>query len=51
MVTVSLDPRLSPGLNALLRFIESCIGTAIAVLTVVLWPGPAHGSEQPPGRR
>jgi len=50
MVTGSLDPRLNPSLNALLRFIESCIGTAIAVLTVVLWPGPAHGSE-PPGRR
>ena len=39
MVTGSLDPKLSPGLNALLRFAESCIGTAIAVLGVGLWPG------------
>lgn len=39
MVTGSLDPRLSPGLNALLRFAESCIGTGIAVLGVRLWPG------------
>ena len=41
MVTASLDPRLNPGLNALLRFIESCIGTAIAVLIVwapTAWP-------------
>ncbi|MEB3332029.1 MAG: FUSC family protein [Synechococcaceae cyanobacterium] len=39
MVTSSLDPKLSPGLNALLRFAESCIGTGIAVLQVRLWPG------------
>ena len=39
MVTGSLDPKLSPGLNALLRFIESCIGTGVAVLGVRLWPG------------
>ena len=38
MVTASLDPALSPGLNALLRFAESCIGTAVAVLVVLLWP-------------
>ena len=43
MVTASLDPALSPGLNALLRFAESCIGTAVAVLVVLLWPhGGAH---------
>lgn len=41
MVTASLDPRLSPLLNALLRFIESCIGTAVAVLEVLLWPSLA----------
>jgi hypothetical protein len=41
MVTSSLDPSLSPGLNALLRFAESCIGTAVAVLEVVLWPARA----------
>jgi len=38
MVTASLDPALNPGLNALLRFAESCIGTAVAVLVVLLWP-------------
>ncbi|WP_216918947.1 FUSC family protein [Synechococcus sp. CCAP 1479/9] len=39
MVTGSLDPALSPGVNALLRFLESCIGTAVALLAVWLWPG------------
>jgi uncharacterized membrane protein YccC len=38
MVTASLSPALNPGLNALLRFAESCIGTAVAVLVVLLWP-------------
>ncbi len=42
MVTSSLDPKLSPGLNALLRFAESCIGTGIAVLGVRLWPESAN---------
>jgi len=39
MVTGSLDPKLSPGLNALLRFVESSLGTGVAVLGVRLWPG------------
>ena len=39
MVTSSLDPKLSPGPNALLRFAESCIGTGVAVLAVLTWPG------------
>jgi uncharacterized membrane protein YccC len=39
MVTGSLDPKLSQGLNALLRFLESCIGTGVALLGVRLWPG------------
>ena len=39
MVTASLDPALNPGVNALLRFAESCIGTAVAMLEVRLWPG------------
>ena len=38
MVTASLDPHLNPILNALLRFAESCIGTAVALLTVMVWP-------------
>ena len=42
MVTGSLDPKLSPGLNALLRFVESFIGTGVAVLGVRLWPEPGH---------
>ena len=51
MVTGSLDPKLSPGLNALLRFAESCIGTGIAVLGVRLWPGswsPAKKKDRNP---
>jgi uncharacterized membrane protein YccC len=45
MVTSSLDPKLSAGLNALLRFLESCIGTGVAVVSVRLWPG----SQPEPG--
>ena len=47
MVTASLDPALSPGLNALLRFAESCIGTGVAVLVVLLSPkaGPTTSTE------
>ena len=37
MVTASLDPALNPLLNALLRFVESCIGTAVALLGLLLW--------------
>jgi uncharacterized membrane protein YccC len=37
MVTASLDPALNPLLNALLRFVESCIGTAVALIGVLLW--------------
>jgi uncharacterized membrane protein YccC len=40
IVTSSLVPRLSPGFNTLLRFNESRIGTAVAVLSVLLWPRP-----------
>lgn len=39
MVTASLDEKLNPLLNALLRFLESCIGTGVALLAVWLWPG------------
>jgi uncharacterized membrane protein YccC len=42
MVTGSLDPKLSPGLNALLRLAESCIGTGVAVLAAGLWPSSNH---------
>ena len=45
MVTGSLDPKLSPGLNALLRFVESCIGTGVAVLAVRLWPGSGREGD------
>ena len=37
MVMSSNQPGLSPVLSAALRFCESCIGTAIAVLAVLLW--------------
>ena len=45
MVTSSLDPKLSPGLNALLRFAESCIGTGVAVLAVLIWQGSRRQIE------
>jgi uncharacterized membrane protein YccC len=45
MVTSSLDPKLRPGLNALLRFAESCIGTGVAVLAVLIWPGSRRQIE------
>ncbi len=40
MVTASLDPKLSPVVNALLRLAESCIGTGVALVAVLLWPSP-----------
>ena len=48
MVTASLSPALNPGLNALLRFAESCIGTAVAVLVVLLWPQRREPSSNDP---
>jgi len=45
MVAGSLDPKLRPGLNALLRFVESCIGTGVAVLAVRLWPGSGRQGD------
>jgi uncharacterized membrane protein YccC len=44
MVITSIDPTLNPIHNAALRFSESCIGTAMAVLAVLLWPG----TKEPP---
>jgi len=41
MVIASLNPTLNPIQNALLRFSESCIGTVVAVLVVLIWPGPS----------
>ncbi len=38
MVTSSVNPTLSPILNAALRFAESCIGAGITVLAAHLWP-------------
>lgn len=38
MVTASLGSNLNPLLNALLRFAESCIGTLVAILIVLIWP-------------
>jgi len=42
MVTASLNPTMNPIQNAALRFSESCIGTALAVAAVVMWPGPRN---------
>jgi uncharacterized membrane protein YccC len=42
IVLSSINQALSPILNAALRFAESCIGTALAVLAVLMWPGPAE---------
>lgn len=38
MVTANLNPSLNPALNALLRFCESCIGSAVAVILISVWP-------------
>jgi uncharacterized membrane protein YccC len=43
MVVSGADPRMNPLTNAALRFGESCIGTALAVLAVVVWPEPHKG--------
>jgi uncharacterized membrane protein YccC len=45
IVLSSVNQALSPILNAALRFAESCIGTALAVLAVLMWPGPAERQE------
>ena len=37
-VTASLSPGINSELNALLRFIESCIGAVVAYVLVALWP-------------
>jgi len=39
MVVTSLHPGLHPLHSASLRFAEACIGTAMAVLVIRLWPG------------
>ena len=49
MVTASLDEKLNPLLNALLRFLESCIGTAVALAAVWLWPSQDSRDAQAPG--
>lgn len=38
MVVSSLHPTLDPLVNATLRFGEACIGTALAVFAMLLWP-------------
>jgi uncharacterized membrane protein YgaE (UPF0421/DUF939 family) len=42
MVVSLVHPQINPLMNAGLRFIESCIGTALAVLAVLAWPGSAN---------
>ncbi len=48
MVTASLNPTLDPIQNAALRLSESCIGTVMAVLAVLVWPGPNEPLNPPP---
>ena len=38
MYALSLESNMIPWLNSLLRFIESCIGTATAAFLVCVWP-------------
>ena len=45
MVIASLHPEYNPVFNAVLRFMESCIGTVLAVAVVLLWPVPARTSR------
>jgi len=40
MVVSMADSRIEPLINAVLRFVESCIGTALAVLAVLAWSEP-----------
>lgn len=40
MVLSNLNPTLTPILSATLRFGESCIGTAVALIAVLIWPEP-----------
>jgi hypothetical protein len=44
MVLANTNPGFSPVLSAALRFVESCIGTALAVLAVLMAPA---ATEQP----
>jgi uncharacterized membrane protein YccC len=43
MVVSRLNPAMNPIINASLRFGESCIGAAVAVLAVLLWPERGKG--------
>lgn len=45
IVLSSVNPALSPILSAALRFTESCIGAALAVLAILTFPGPAEREE------
>jgi len=40
MVLASLNTTLPPVLGAMLRFGESCVGTAMALLVILIWPEP-----------
>jgi hypothetical protein len=47
MVLSTFHLGLGSVLNAAIRFSESCIGTAMPVVAVLLWPEPAaKGSDQ-----
>jgi uncharacterized membrane protein YccC len=40
LILTSLNPSLSPLVSAALRFGESCLGTAMALILARLWPAP-----------
>jgi uncharacterized membrane protein YccC len=43
MVVSTVHPQINPLVNAGLRFVESCIGTVLAVLAVLAWPEKDSG--------
>lgn len=46
MVIASSNPNLKPLTNAALRFVESCIGTALALVAVAVVPAAATATDK-----
>lgn len=47
MISSEIDPHISPHMNAILRFLESVIGTCIAVLVTEIWPEEDPDQKSP----
>lgn len=45
LVLWALHPTLTPAINAALRLCEWCIGAAMALIAVLVWPEPAPASD------